>query len=91
MTNITLGAQCIGLYECPPRKRRKTEVMEDSCGKTRMRLRGGRDGWKAMESTQILLRYFVNAASEKEGREVVHAPRMSNHEKYYVPQSENEP
>lgn len=24
MTNITLGAQCIGFYECPLRKRRKT-------------------------------------------------------------------
>lgn len=68
--------------------------MENSCGETGTGSRGGGGGErKAMESTQILLRYFVNAASEKKGgeRELVHAPRMSDHEKYYVPRSENEP
>jgi len=68
MMNITLGAQCIGLYECPPRKIKKDGAMENSCRDTGTGLRE-RNGWKAMESTQILLRYFVNAASEQKGRE----------------------
>lgn len=66
VTNITLGAQCIGFYEYPPRKRRNTRWWN----RFTVRRGAGRRARKTtMERTQILLRYFVNATNEEREKE----------------------
>lgn len=90
MTNITLGAQCIGLYECLPRKKRKTERWKIAAER-RVRVWGeetDKKQWRALRFYYVIL---LMQRARRKIEEVVHAPRMSDHEKYYVPRSENEP
>lgn len=72
MTNITPSTQCIGLYECPPRKRRNMRWW-DSCGETRKSgAKGGeseqeKQRWKALRFYYIIL-LMQRARRKKERR-----------------------
>lgn len=92
MTNITLGAQCIGLYECPLRKRRKTKrwrIAVERHERAWKEEAGGKQ-WRALRFYYVIL-LMQRARRKERGGPRARAPRMSGHEKYYVPWSENEP